>query len=25
VLFVVILILTFAATKLSQRWVTYDR
>jgi multiple sugar transport system permease protein len=25
VLFIVILILTFAATKLSQRWVTYDR
>jgi len=25
VLFIVILVLTFAATKLSQRWVTYDR
>jgi len=25
VLFVIILVLTFAATKLSQRWVTYDR
>lgn len=25
VLFIIILVLTFAATKLSQRWVTYDR